>query len=355
MSLTIQGKLSKGDFQLELDLSLPTNGVIALFGASGCGKTTLLRVIAGLEKTEHVSVSFGNTRWQASNSFVPTHQRNLGFVFQNGALFEHLTVAENINFGVKRLPAGHSPINVEQLIELLDLRHLLKRSPTQLSGGERQRVAIARALAVKPSLLLMDEPLSALDQPRKREILSYLASLYRQFSIPIFYVTHAIDEVARLAHYVVLMDKGRVIAQGHIAQMLSRPELTITHGDEAAVIISGEIASHDSQYHLSDISIGEQVITVARVSLEVGEFVRLKIDARDVSVSLTPSNDSSILNILPAKISQIVSENESQVSLFLLSSNQQLLARITNKSLQRMNLKVGDEVFAQIKSIALLV
>lgn len=242
-------RLDYADFSLDVDLQLPGRGVTALFGHSGSGKTTLLRCVAGLERSDQGELTVNGERWQnsAQNLFVPPHRRPIGYVFQEANLFTHLSVRRNLEFGMRRVPAPQRRVALEQAVELLGIDHLLERMPDRLSGGERQRVGIARALLTSPRLLLMDEPLAALDLKRKSEILPYLERLHDELDIPVLYVSHSPDEVARLADHVVLLEQGRAIAQGELRETLARLDLPTAFSDDAGVVIEGEIAGHDAE------------------------------------------------------------------------------------------------------------
>lgn len=217
--------IPRDTIQIDVDLALPSKGITVLFGESGCGKTTLLRALAGLEKHPQASVSINQQIWQSPTQFIPTHERALGYVFQEASLFPHLNALQNIEYGLKRTTTQKQHIPLSDIIDLLALQPLLNRSVTKLSGGERQRVAIARALATSPSVLLMDEPLSALDILRKQTIIPYLKELQQVFQIPIIYVSHAIDEVMQLADYLVLLEDGKVLVQGEASKLLPRHDL----------------------------------------------------------------------------------------------------------------------------------
>ncbi|MGA8880918.1 MAG: molybdenum ABC transporter ATP-binding protein, partial [Azonexus sp.] len=211
-------RVGRNDFAVDVDLTLPGSGVTALFGPSGSGKTTCLRAMAGLERAPGGLFALGDTVWQdaARGHFVPTHKRALGMVFQEASLFPHLSVRGNMEFGQKRASTAGKRFALPEVAELLGIGHLLERMPALLSGGERQRVAIARALLAAPRILLMDEPLAGLDHRRKLEILPYLERLHRELAIPVIYVSHAPDEVARLADHLVLLDHGKAIASGRL-------------------------------------------------------------------------------------------------------------------------------------------
>lgn len=354
MSIQVRLSLSRQNFHLEVDLAIPARGITALFGPSGCGKTTLLRAIAGLEPQAKGQLQVANTNWQDENSFLPPHRRPLGYVFQEASLFTHLSVQRNLEYGLKRLPATQRKVSLDTAIGLLGIGQLLDRKPPQLSGGERQRVAIARALAVSPELLLMDEPLAALDVQRKQEILPYLESLHARLNIPVIYVSHSPDEVARLADHLVLMENGGVTASGPISEMLTRVDLPLARGNDAEALIEAEVAAHDETYGLTYLDFPGGRFTVARKDLPTGTQVRLRVIARDVSITLEQQQGTSILNIFPATVDEIVPTSASQVTVRLLAGGVPLLSRITRKSAALLELTPGKTVYAQAKSVALL-
>lgn len=354
MSIQVRLSLSRQNFHLEVDLAIPARGITALFGPSGCGKTTLLRAIAGLEPQAKGQLQVANTNWQDENSFLPPHRRPLGYVFQEASLFTHLSVQRNLEYGLKRLSATQRKVSLDTAIGLLGIGQLLDRRPPQLSGGERQRVAIARALAVSPELLLMDEPLAALDVQRKQEILPYLESLHARLNIPVIYVSHSPDEVARLADHLVLMENGGVTASGPISEMLTRVDLPLARGNDAEALIEAEVAAHDETYGLTYLDFPGGRFTVARKDLPTGTQVRLRVIARDVSITLEQQQGTSILNIFPATVDEIVPTSASQVTVRLLAGGVPLLSRITRKSAALLELTPGKTVYAQAKSVALL-
>ncbi len=354
MNISIRLAVDKEDFNLHVDFVVPMKGITALFGASGCGKTTLLRAIAGLEPSAKGAIKIGDMCWQDKHHFTPAHQRSIGYVFQEASLFPHLSVLRNLQYGQKRIPQNQQRVSLQHAIELLGIAPLLKRKPQQLSGGEKQRVAIARALAVSPKLLLMDEPLAALDHPRKQEILPYLESLHKELDIPIIYVSHSADEIARLADNLVLMENGAVVATGSISQMLARLDLPLAKSDDAEALIKANISSHDEEYGLTCLDFSGEKFTVAHKDLPVGTQVRLRILARDVSITLHHQTDTSILNIFPATVEELSPTGASQVTVKLAVGEVVLLSRITRKSAALLNLSPGKKVFAQAKSVALL-
>lgn len=354
MSIEARFKLGFSGFDLDIELTLPGRGVTALFGPSGSGKTTLLRCLAGLERAPHGYLALDGEVWQQGSMFVPPHRRPLGYVFQEASLFPHLSVRHNLKYGMSRIANGARRVSLDSAIELLGIGHLLERLPDRLSGGERQRVAIARALAVSPRILLMDEPLAALDLARKQEILPYLERLHDELEIPVLYVSHSPDEVARLADYMVLMEGGKTVASGPLKDMLARLDLPLAHGDEAGVVIDTVVGEHDETYHLTRLDFAGGGISVARQSHALGHPLRLRIHARDVSLALERHADSSILNILPARVVEIADENPAQVMVRLDAGGVPLLARITRKSSALLGLEPGMAVYAQVKSVALL-
>jgi len=353
-SISLKFNIQRDNFTLDVDLSLPASGITAIFGVSGSGKTTLLRAIAGLEYSSQGVVKLGNLCWQDSSRFTPPHQRALGYVFQEASLFTHLDVRKNLEYGHRRVPVTQRRVALDKIIDLLAIRHLLARNSQQLSGGERQRVAIARALAVSPKILLMDEPLAALDQARKQEILPYLDALHNELAIPVIYVSHSADEVARLADYMVLLDAGRVMASGPVPDMLTRPDLPLAHGNKAEALIAARVVGNDKKFHLSYVDFEGGRFTVAGESLPLGLAVRVRVAARDVSLTLVQQMDTSILNIFPVKVDKITPEGDARVMVRLLAENTPLLARVTRKSAILLGLKPGKKVFAQVKSVALL-
>jgi molybdate transport system ATP-binding protein len=354
MTIEARFRIDWSDFSLDVDLSVPARGVTSLFGPSGCGKTTLLRAIAGLEHYRGGFLKVGDMTWQEANRFVPPHRRPLGYVFQEASLFAHLSVRRNLEYGVKRLPKAGSKVSLQQAIELLGIEHLLERKPDRLSGGERQRVAIARALAVSPKLLLMDEPLAALDLNRKQEILPYIETLHKELDIPVIYVSHSPDEVARLADHLVLLEAGRVRASGAISDMLTRLDLPLAHGSDAEALIEATVAGHDENYHLTHLDSAGGRFTVIRKELPVGSAVRLRVAARDVSLTLEPQSGTSILNIFPATVDELIPDGKAQMAVRLMVGGVPMLSRVTRKSASVLDLKPGKLVYAQAKSVALL-
>ena len=358
-SIHAQLTLERPGFTLDVDLHLPGRGVTALFGPSGCGKTTCLRTIAGLLRARPGRVEVHGEVWQDDGSarpvWRPTHMRGLGYVFQEASLFEHLSVRSNIHYGLARTPAARRTVALEQVVDLLGIAPLMDRRPAALSGGERQRVAIARALATSPRLLLMDEPLAALDAARKAEVLPYLERLHRTLDIPVLYVSHALDEVARLAEHLVLMRDGRVEAQGPTHALITRLDLPLAHGDTAATVIEGTVLRHDAHDHTTTVGFaGGQLLLVSPAPRTPGEPLRLRVQARDVSLALARPTDTSILNVLPATVAELADDSPGQRMVALDVGPTRLLARVTQRSAQALGLGPGTAVFAQVKGVAIV-
>ena len=369
--ITVRLKINFPAFTLDVDLALPGQGVTALFGPSGSGKTTCLRAIAGLEHAvalrsaarRNLVIVNGET-WQDDSQgiFVATHLRRLGYVFQEASLFNHLSVAQNLAFGQKRVARAAGAQEkalmaqaIQQAIELLGIGHLLSRQPHTLSSGERQRVAIARALATRPRLLLMDEPLAALDAKRKAEIFPYLEALHRELQLPILYVSHAIDEVARLADNLVLVEAGQVIATGGTAALMTRLDLPLAQGDGAGAIIVATVVSHDSSYVLTQARFaGGDIHVPQQQHAKVGDALRIRVQARDVSLTLEKQTGTSIQNIFPVRIAAFSPDSPGQVMVQLDAAGTTLLARVTARSADALNLAVGQMMFAQVKGVAII-
>ncbi|MBT9539459.1 molybdenum ABC transporter ATP-binding protein [Thiobacillus sp.] len=348
-------KLDYAGFSLDVDLQLPGRGVTALFGHSGSGKTTLLRAIAGLEKVPGGFLEVNGTVWQDATTFLPVHKRPLGYVFQEASLFPHLSIRRNLEYGMRRVSAGSRQVSLDQAVALLGIDPLLDRMPDKLSGGEKQRVAIARALATSPRILLMDEPLAALDLKRKNEILPFLERLHDELDIPVLYVSHAPDEVARLADHLVVMEQGRALASGPLGETLARLDLPIRLGEDAGVVLEGTIAELDAEWHLARVDFAGGSLWVRDSGVPLGQHVRVRILARDISIARVAQSDSSILNVLPTTIEQLTDDTHPALALVRLNAGGvPLVARITRRSAARLALCPGLNVWAQIKAVALV-
>lgn len=361
--LQLTARLERPGFLLDVDLRLPARGVTVLFGPSGSGKTSCLRVIAGLEPQAQGVVRVNGDVWQdtARQVMLPVHQRALGYVFQEASLFEHLSVRDNLLFGFKRTPPAQRRHTWDHGLELLGIAHLLERNPLELSGGERQRVAIARALATSPRVLLMDEPLAAIDAARKNEILPWLEQLHARLDIPVVYVTHSSDELARLADHVVLLSEGRALCSGPVMELMTRLDLPLARGDGAASLIEAHAVGHSSDDALSELAFegGSLLLPQATpTALPQGTRVRVRIQARDVSLSLQAPEHSSVLNVLGATVIDVVDDSPGQVlvglQLGLGPQPVRLLSRISRLSARRLGIAPGQAVFAQIKGVAMV-
>lgn len=354
--ITARFKLGYGAFELSVNLRLPNSGVSVLFGHSGSGKTTLLRCIAGLQTPQQSYLEINGSIWQDSDVgiFLPTHKRPIGYVFQEANLFSHLTVRENLNYGLKRIKASSDTVKFYHIVDLLGIEHLMDRMPERLSGGEKQRVAIARALVLNPEILLMDEPLAALDSTRKQEVLPFLSRLNKELNIPILYVTHSDQEVAQLADYLVVLENGKVQAAGELSQTLSRLDLSLSQEKTASTVWNAKIIEHDSEFHLTRVAFEGGSLNLPAINAKIGTPLRVQIYARDVSIVLEVPRATSILNVLPATIFDIMNGENGQSIVRLDVGNQTLLAHITQKSALVLNLKSDKEVFVQIKGMSIL-
>lgn len=357
MSIAVRFSAQLGGFALNASFTAPARGVTALYGHSGSGKTSVLRCVAGLQRAAGF-LQVGDQIWQddVAGTFVPTHRRSIGYVFQEASLFAHLSVRSNLEYGWKRIPARERRVAFAEAVELLGIETLLSRSVAALSGGERQRVAIARALLTSPQLLLMDEPLSALDTRSKAEILPFLERLHRELDIPVLYVSHSPDEVARLADHMVLMDQGNVLATGPLAEVMTRLDLPLARDEAAESVITCVVASHSERYHLTYLDFVGGRFAVARLPLLPGERARVRIHARDVSIALEEHRDSSILNIVEGQILALAPLDAWQMVVRLglgPEADVPLIARITRRSAEQLGLAPGKPVFAQVKSVGL--
>jgi molybdate transport system ATP-binding protein len=348
-----------GKFALDAGFTAPTKGVTALFGPSGCGKTTVLRCLAGLLRINGVCEIDGEV-WQDENGgFLPTHKRPLGYVFQEASLFQHLSVRRNLLFGAPRNDnqGTKGGIVFDEVTDLLGITRLLDRSPRNLSGGERQRVAIGRALLSQPKLLLMDEPLSALDRATKNEILPFLERLRDHLNLPVVYITHDIAEVERLADQMVLMDKGRVIGAGPLEDLQSDPSLPLAAARDAAVSFNGIVQSSDEAYGLVTLKLRGGSLTVPAPAAPVGERRRIRVIASDVSLTREAPAPSSILNVLPARVVSTKPVDSSEIIVVVAlgqdGAGARLLSRVTRKASEALGLAEGVSVYAQVKAVAL--
>ena len=341
-------------FTLDVDLSLPGRGVTGIFGQSGSGKTTLLRCIAGLERAPQGYLSFKGDVWQDDRTFLPVHKRPLGYVFQEPSLFPHLSVLKNLRYGLSRSKAEQK-VSIEQAVDLLGIENLLERRPDRLSGGERQRVGIARALAVSPSILLMDEPLAALDIARKQEILPYMERLRDELELPVLYVTHSPDEVARLADHLVMLKAGQAIIHGPLAETLARLDLPINLGEERAVVLECVVAGQDESWHLTRVEFAGGSLWMRDLGIPLGHRVRVRVPSEGVSLCLKHQEDTSILNILRGQVEVVADGDHPGLSMVRVRIGESaVLACVTKRSLAALAVKPGQPVWIQVKSVAVV-
>lgn len=351
IDVRLEGRL--GAFSLDVDFQAPMQGITALFGPSGCGKTSILRSIAGLQHMRG-KITVGGDVWQDDMRFRPPHKRPIGYIFQEASLFQHLSVRKNLTYGERRAKSAEASIRFDDVVQLLGLSHLIDRHPAHLSGGERQRVSIGRALLSQPRLLLMDEPLSALDRMAKDEILPYFEALHTSLALPIILVSHDISEVERLADHMVALKAGRVMSSGPLNLALTDPALPFGRArDSAAVLPATVLRKEDDGIAVLD-ALGTEIYVIGD-ALEVGHAVRLRIAASDVSIARERPASSSILNMLAARIVGIdaVGTAEANVRLSLADKpGFDFIARLSQRSLARLNLQVGETVIAQIKTVS---
>ncbi len=353
----IRLQLARPDFTLDVDLDLPGNGITVLFGTSGSGKTSLLRCVAGLEHTPGALVRIAGETWQDNDAgiYLPTWQRPLGYVFQEASLFAHLNVRKNLQYGLKRSHSPSQAAALEAAIELLGIAGLLDRGTAQLSGGERQRVAIARALATQPRLLLLDEPLASLDQARRQDILPWLERLRDELKIPMLYVTHSSDEVARLADTLLLLDAGRVQACGPVSNVLTAANATAMLGDDVGALLEATVAERDTRWQLARVAFKGGSLWLRDTGLALGRKVRVRVLARDVSVATQEPQQTSIQNLLPCVVQSVVADaHPSQALVHMVCGDCMLLARITARAVDVLQLAPGMAVWAQVKAAALV-
>jgi molybdate transport system ATP-binding protein len=349
-----------GAFALDAAFEAPMRGVTGLFGPSGCGKTTVLRCVAGLQMLREGYLSIGGEVWQDGAAFQPPYQRSVGYVFQEASLFPHLSVRRNLLYGHRRaMRRGAEEVTpFDDVVALLGMEGLLERSPLRLSGGERQRVAVGRALLAQPRLLLMDEPLAGLDRLSKDEILPYLEALHTALSIPVLYVSHDLAEVERLADHLVLLEAGRVVASGPLAELQADPTLPVARLPDAAVALTAMVTDYDPDYGLTTLSVEGATIVVPGQYGAPGTSQRVRIGASDVSLARQDPGPSTILNVLPARIAAAEPQDAAQMNVVVrlgkAGEGARLLARVTRKSWDALGARPGDLVHVQVKSVALV-
>jgi molybdate transport system ATP-binding protein len=354
MSLEVAIRHTLGSFALDAAFKVDAPGVTALFGPSGSGKSSAVNAIAGLLRPREGRILINGVTVvdTAQRVFLPARRRRVGYVFQDSRLFPHLSVQANLEFGAKRSPEPPGPAEIRQIVDLLALGPLLARKPATLSGGERQRVALGRAVLAKPRILLLDEPLAALDAARKAEILPYLERLRDEARLPIVYVSHAIDEVARLADQMIVMDAGRIVAQGSVFDVLARLDLApITGRLETGAVIDARIAAHHAAERLTEVAFDDGRLWIPEIDGGVGARVRVRIRARDVMLALGEPQGISANNVVRGTVAAIRADQGTYQDVLLACGQARLIASITQRSLARLAVRPGQELYAVIKSV----
>ncbi|MEI6858701.1 MAG: molybdenum ABC transporter ATP-binding protein ModC [Shewanella sp.] len=352
--LTIDIKKQLGDFDLQVNAQIPMQGICAVFGRSGSGKTSLVNILGGLSTPDNGLVTLGDTHLyhQQHQINLPPERRRIGYVFQEARLFPHYRVRGNLNYGNKDKNQNH----FETVVDLLGLGELLNRYPSTLSGGEKQRVAIGRALLTRPQMLLMDEPLTALDLPRKRELIPYLLRLAKFLNLPIIYVSHSLDEILQLADTMLVLDKGKVLVNGPLQMVLDsaemRPWLPLK---EQSSLLMATITELNKTYRMSKLSLTDGTdLWVNGLPLPINSKLRVRIYANHVSLCITRPQDSSIRNILLSTISEIIHSGSSDnVQVKLAFGDYHIWANITHWAYDDLGLTIGKSVYAQIKGVSM--
>ncbi len=355
--LTAKFKMDYAGFNLDVDLNLPAKGVTVVFGPSGSGKTTLLRCLSGLERAPSGYMKLAGQVWQDEETFLPIQERKVGLVFQESRLFPHLNIQENLLYGYQRTQPAERNLHLDEVVQVLNLNALLKRTPEKLSGGERQRVSIGRALLISPKLLLMDEPLASLDMQLKAEIIPFIKRIEGEFKTPVIYVTHSMNEVLQLVDTMVILKSGKVVNFGPVEKVFSDVRLRGAVEDEhLGAVLETLVAEHDEEFGLTRLDFMGQALNVPRQNIPVGQSLRVHIHSKDVSISTAPpAGATSVLNILKAKVEKIGILDSKGYSVDIeLDAGRPILATITRKSLANLNLKPRQPVFAHIKAIKMV-
>ncbi len=355
MSISAHFKKSFKNFELDAKFSIPKQGFTILFGPSGTGKSSLLNCIAGITKADQSFFKIDENLLDNSheNIHVPSHQRHIGYVFQDKNLFPHLSVLQNLQYAIKRNSKQIQKFSLDKTIELFKIETLLQQMPSSLSGGQKQRVALARAILSQPDLLILDEPLSALDYAAKQELMPYLLYIHAELKLPVIYVSHDLREIFQLGDYILIMNQGQIIDHGKLIDLcITQPLLTQQEG--SSFILQGKVSSIVSESHTTILDINNESFILTGLQWQLGQNLRLLIHASDVSLSLSKAEDSSILNILPSKILSIDMNDNEKYLIKLGFAQTTILSLISYHSLKKLNLQVGDIVYAQIKASAII-
>jgi len=343
-------------FTYDFKLSLAYEGITAIYGSSGEGKTTFLRLISGLQRPHQGRLIFNGRVWQDEQTFLKTENRGIGYVFQESRLFNALTIEANILYGLggkwKKL-ASETQALVTEVCQQLGVSEWLNRYPEQLSGGQQQRVALARALVCRPQLLLLDEPFSSLGEQGKLSLLHFVASFTRKHQIPCLFVSHSRFEIEALASYAVLLKQGKIIAQGEVAELVTRLDLGLSHEEQSTSLLKATVRTHDHEFSLTELCLGNQIVWVQQIDAAIDQAVSLRIFSKDVIVSTLEPVESSVLNHLIGMVSEVELTQASRVLLVITIDEQKVLARITRKSLINLGIKIDQKVYIQFKSVGL--
>ena len=355
MAISIRYKKSFPHLSLDCNFAVPNEGITVLFGPSGAGKTTLLNCIAGLESAEQALFKIDHEIIDDSKVKIctPVHQRRIGYVFQDGRLFPHLSVKKNLEYGQLRSTSQSKNMNFDDVVELFGLARHIHQYPQQLSGGEKQRVALARALLANPRMLLLDEPISALDYSAKRELIPYLNQIHTQLTIPVIYVSHDLKEILQLGDFIIVIDKGKIVDSGDL-KILCKTQPLLTEEQGASFILDGVVTELDAQHGISTVNCDGNLIQISGNKLQLNQPARILVNARNVSLSLSRAQDSSILNILPVTVHKIYEANSGKQLVECHMGAIFILALLSPRSVEKLALKPGDNVFAQFKATALL-
>ncbi len=339
-------------FRLSLSLAMRSGAVTALYGPSGSGKSTVLLCLAGFcGRSSKSRVHFAGEAWQAGRTWLPPHRRRIGCVFQESTLFPHMSGADNLHYALRRrrMPGPE----LEEVAEALDITPLLAHRPAEMSGGQQRRFNLARALLSGPRLLLLDEPMSGMDNRTRGQALDFLDAFRRRFGTAVLYISHSMDEISRLADELVLLQEGQAEAAAPLPELCARLDTSLARSEQAAAVLEGKVRRHDTDFQLSEVEVEGHTLLLGHLHAAAGQLVRVQVPARDLSLALKKPEGSSILNILPAEVDALVEAADNRVLVRLRLGAQYLLARITRKSRENLGLQPGTALYAQVKSAAL--